>query len=334
MSLRGWQLAAFAYVLLLLLVAFESPLALNLSKRVNAEIEAEAVSQAQLVAASAAGHCSTTAFVGDLVRTAARSVGGRVIVVDRGGQRLVADSAGSGLARTAYGSRRSWPRRCPAGSRRAGASATRSTRSCSTQPSVLDEGRRSERGADARSIDAVERRSTATLALVGLGLAALLLGLGVAWLVLRRDDPAAARAHALAARRVAAGDLNARGRGGAREHREVARAFNDMTQRLGQSLVAQRDFVANAAHQLRTRDRPAPAAGRRASNGRPGSPARSGGLRARGRPPVAHGDRSAHARPRGPAAGGRGPAGPVGRRAGRGRGAGRRWPPSAPAACG
>ena len=32
----------------------------------------------------------------------------------------------------------------------------------------------------------------------------------------------------------------------------MAHAFNDMTERLGRSLVAQRDFVANAAHQLRT----------------------------------------------------------------------------------
>ena len=58
-----------------------------------------------------------------------------------------------------------------------------------------------------------------------------------------------------AARRVEAGDLDARAdEAGAREHREVlvAHAFNDMTERLGQSMAAQRDFVANAAHQLRT----------------------------------------------------------------------------------
>jgi signal transduction histidine kinase len=90
------------------------------------------------------------------------------------------------------------------------------------------------------------------LALVGLGVAALVLGLAVAWLLagfLSRP----LRGLTTAARRVAAGDLDARAdEAGAREHREVAHAFNDMTARLGQSMAAQRDFVANAAHQLRT----------------------------------------------------------------------------------
>ncbi len=39
---------------------------------------------------------------------------------------------------------------------------------------------------------------------------------------------------------------------GASEQREVALAFNDMTDRLAQVLAAQREFVANASHQLRT----------------------------------------------------------------------------------
>ena len=39
---------------------------------------------------------------------------------------------------------------------------------------------------------------------------------------------------------------------GSTEQQEVATAFNDMTGRLGRSLTAQREFVANASHQLRT----------------------------------------------------------------------------------
>ena len=90
------------------------------------------------------------------------------------------------------------------------------------------------------------------LALVGLGLAALALGLVVAW-VLAGFLSRPLRGLTAAARRVEAGDLDARAdEAGAREHREVAHAFNDMTARLGQSMAAQRDFVANAAHQLRT----------------------------------------------------------------------------------
>jgi signal transduction histidine kinase len=253
MSLRGWQLAAFAYVLVLMLVALEVPLALNLSERVNAEVEAEAVSQAQLVAASAAGRLDDRTEVGDLVRTAARSVGGRVIVVDEGG-RLLADSAGSGLTRTPYADRPEVARAL----RGTIAQGRRFSDSLDeellfTAVPILDEGERAGAVRITQSVDAVGREIRGdTLALVGLGLAALLLGLGVAWLVagyLTRP----LRGLTVAARRVAAGDLDARAdEGGAREHREVARAFNDMTQRLGQSLVAQRDFVANAAHQLRT----------------------------------------------------------------------------------
>jgi len=54
MSLRTRLLAAFAYVLVLVIVALEVPLILNVSRRVDAEVKAQAAAQAQLVAASAA----------------------------------------------------------------------------------------------------------------------------------------------------------------------------------------------------------------------------------------------------------------------------------------
>ena len=104
MTLRVRLLAAFAYVLLLAIVALEVPLALNLSRRVDAEIKSEASSGAQLVADSAAGRLHRERELQGLLRTAARDLGGRVIVTDDGG-RLVADSAGTGLRRSDYGSR-------------------------------------------------------------------------------------------------------------------------------------------------------------------------------------------------------------------------------------
>ena len=52
---------------------------------------------------------------------------------------------------------------------------------------------------------------------------------------------------------MAGGDLDARAsEEGSTEQREVAAAFNDMTGRLASSLRGQREFVANASHQLRT----------------------------------------------------------------------------------
>ncbi len=90
------------------------------------------------------------------------------------------------------------------------------------------------------------------IALIGVGVVALLLGLGVAWL-LAGSLAKPLRNLAASARRVAGGDLDSRAEvTGSTEQKEVATAFNDMTGRLGRSLRSQREFVANASHQLRT----------------------------------------------------------------------------------
>jgi two-component system, OmpR family, sensor kinase len=253
-SVRVWQLGAFAYVLILMLIALEVPLALNLSKRVDAEIKAEAANQAQLVAASAAGQLDQPDELTPLVRTAADAVGGRVIIVDSAG-RLLADSAGAGLSAASYASRPEIRQAL------AGEPVSQGTRFSSsldqellfTAVPIVEGTSRTGAVRVTQSVDAVRSEVRGdTLALIGLGLAALGLGLVVAWLLagyLARP----LRGLTAAARRVEAGDLDARAEeAGAREHREVAHAFNDMTERLGQSMAAQRDFVANAAHQLRT----------------------------------------------------------------------------------
>ena len=53
LSLRTTLLAAIAYVLVLAIVVLEVPLVLNLSRRVDAEVKAEAAGQAQIIAATA-----------------------------------------------------------------------------------------------------------------------------------------------------------------------------------------------------------------------------------------------------------------------------------------
>ena len=96
LSLHTRLLAAFAYVLILVIVALEVPLILNVSSRVDAEVKGQAAVAAQLVAASASGELRSGA-TRDLQRIAleaARDSGGRVIVVDRQG-RLLADSEGA-----------------------------------------------------------------------------------------------------------------------------------------------------------------------------------------------------------------------------------------------
>src|SRR3954463_7430083 len=253
MSLRLWQLAAFAYVLVLMLVALEVPLALNLSKRVDAEVKAEAANQAQLVAASAAGQPDRGARLRQLAQTSARAVGGRGIVVDARG-RLLADWAGGGLRSASYATRPEI-REALAGGVSQGTrfSSSLGQELLFTAVPIVERARRAGAVRVTQSVAAVRsevRRDT--LALVGLGLGALGLGLIVAW-VLAGFLTRPLRNLTAGARRVEGGDLDARAdESGAWEHRDVAHAFNDMTERLGQSMTAQREFMANAAHQLRT----------------------------------------------------------------------------------
>jgi signal transduction histidine kinase len=104
-----------------------------------------------------------------------------------------------------------------------------------------------------QSVDAIDQRVRRdVLGLIGIGLLALALGLAFAW-VLAGTLARPLQRLAKTARRVEAGDLEARAEPeGSTEHRDVAHAFNDMTDRLAAVLEAQREFVANASHQLRT----------------------------------------------------------------------------------
>jgi two-component system, OmpR family, sensor kinase len=252
-SLRLKLLAAFAYVLVLVLIALEIPLALSLSNRVDAEVKAQAAAQAQVVAAAASGRLAARAQLEDLVQDAGRDLGARVIVTDRRG-RLLADSAGTGLRLSSYADR---PEIAAAlagnpdqGTRH---SATLGGDLLYTAVPVIDAGRPVGAVRITQSVDEVgERVRRNVLVVVGVGLAALALGLALAW-VLAGSLAGPLRGLARTARRVEDGELDARADiVGAREQREVAMAFNDMTDRLAQALEAQREFVGNASHQLRT----------------------------------------------------------------------------------
>ena len=126
MSLRLRLLAGFAYGFILILVALEVPLALNLARRVDAEVKNDAAGQAHIVAAQASGSMGDRPQLRRLARQAAAELGARVIVVDATGL-LRADSANSLFARTQAGPR-SRPR-SPAEPLRASATARRSARS-------------------------------------------------------------------------------------------------------------------------------------------------------------------------------------------------------------
>lgn len=253
MSLRRRLLLSFAYVLVLVIVALEVPLALNLSRRIDAEVKSEAQGQAQLLAASLAGRLGDREELVPVVRRAARDLGGRVIVTDSRG-RLLADSAGSGLRSASYASRPEVARALDGRT----AQGTRHSTSLDqdllfTAVPVVSGGRPAGAVRVTQSVDAVhEEVRRDVVALVGVGLVALALGLAVAWF-LAGSLVRPLRSLSASARRVAAGDLDARAElTGSSEQQEVASAFNEMTARLARTLRAQREFVANASHQLRT----------------------------------------------------------------------------------
>ena len=255
MSLRARLLLAFAYVLVLVIVALEVPLALNLSRRVDAEIKSEAQGQAQLLAAGAQSRLDDRAQLRSLVESSERDLGGRIIVVDEDGA-LLADSSAPGARGNgvSYASRpeiaRALNGEASQGERH---SRELETDLLFTAAPILEDGRPEGAVRVTQGVDAVNREvRNDVIALIGVGVVALLLGLAVAWL-LAGSLAKPLRGLAASARRVARGDLDARAEvQGSSEQREVATAFNDMTARLGRSLRAQREFVANASHQLRT----------------------------------------------------------------------------------
>lgn len=251
MSLRARLLLAFAYGYLLILVALMVPLALNLARRVDAEVRNDAAGQAHIVAAQAAGSMDDRAQLRRLTRSAASDLGARVIVVDSTGL-LRADSAGGTVRsfstrpeiRTALGGRTAQGERH---SDTLGEDLLFTTVPVTSGGNVVGAVRVTQ------SVGAVnDRVRRSVLALVGIGAAALAIGLVLAWF-LADSLSRPLRRLADTARRVEEGDLDARAEvEGPTEQREVAVAFNDMTERLGVVLAAQREFVANASHQLRT----------------------------------------------------------------------------------
>lgn len=255
MSLRLQLMGAFAYVLLLVIVALEVPLALNLARRIDAEVRNDAAAQAFVVSANASGELQHPHRLAAVARLAGNNLGGRVIVVDARG-RLLADST-VGVTRPLQYRSSARPEIGAAlsGNRAQGErhSNTLGQDLLYTAVPVTNNGRVVGAVRVTQDLAAVHARiRNSVLALVAIGAFALLLGLALAWF-LAGSLSGPLRNLASAARRVEAGELDARAEvGGAKEQREVAAAFNDMAERLGAVLAAQREFVANASHQLRT----------------------------------------------------------------------------------
>jgi signal transduction histidine kinase len=240
-------------VLVLAIVALEVPLIISLRDRVDAEISSQARSSAESLAATV--QLTDADRLEEVVDVVADRLRGRVIVVGAEGA-LRADSAGDERIGVDYSTR---PEIAAAldghvhQERRA--SDTLGQEILATAVPIVPRGGGTPIGAVrvTQSVDAVNRATwRATVGLVAIGALVLVLGLAagaviagwVAGPVRRLDD---------AARRVVEGDLSARAKiEGSAEQQRLARTFNDMTERIERLLASQRDFIADASHQLRT----------------------------------------------------------------------------------
>jgi len=242
-------------VLLLALVGLGIPLAISLRDRVNSEVRGQARSQADVVAATGSDSLEPpqAKVLRRVVDVSAHSVRGRVLIVDRRG-RVVADSAGPAEVGHDYGTRPEI------------ASALRGTSYQQTRYSqtlggdilataepVIHRGHTIGAVRITQSVGAVDGAiNQAILGLVILAAVVLALGL-IAGALLAAQIARPIRRLEHAARRVSEGELDAATPvEGSSEQRSLARSFNEMTSRIGRLLQSQRDFVADASHQLRT----------------------------------------------------------------------------------
>jgi signal transduction histidine kinase len=229
-------------------------LAVSLRDRVDAEVKSQARSQADVVAASASELLDPgrRPALRNLVQISADSVRGRVIVVNRRG-RLLADSAGAPAGRS-YADRPE----VRAALEGHGEQITRDSKTLgasilATSAPVLSHRLTAGAVRITQSVSAVNSAvKTSLLDLAALAGVVLLLGLA-AGAVVAQQIARPIRRLDRAARRVSAGDLDATvAVEGSTEQRSLARAFNEMTQRVKRLLRGQQDFVADASHQLRT----------------------------------------------------------------------------------
>lgn len=265
MSFRTRLLLAAFYVLSAVVVALAVPLALAVERRASSDFETAVLGDAAILAArvgdlvpanatrgSAAERRAIRRLVGESVGDQTR----RIVVTDAAG-RVVVDSASLARVGVPYaGAARPELRealfRGRIDTRRRFSESLGEELLLVTTP-VVDDGRvvgAVRISAGTADIAADVRESWLRLALLGAVVVAS--GLVLAWLLAR---PLVRQIGGLgdAARRLGRGEHGARApEKGPAELQELARSFNLMAASVTGSLESQREFVANASHQLRT----------------------------------------------------------------------------------
>ena len=263
MKVRTRLVLAFAYVLITVIVALIVPLAATLRSRATIELESQALSNAQTLAASIGREGmerDVRLQLQNEVTRAARSIpGGRVVVVNADGL-VLADSDGEDVDLDYANGER------PEIERALGCSPTpfRDIRPSETEGEdllvasapILDDAEGCSNGAVRVSQDIAQVQtnvSRVTIGVIIVGATGLAAGLVIAFALAGSLARPLSRL-AATARRLGSGDLTARAGNvrGAREIDELGHSFDEMADRLERTVQAQREFVANASHQLRT----------------------------------------------------------------------------------
>jgi signal transduction histidine kinase len=258
-KVRTRLVLAFAYILITVIIALTVPLAINLRERTTLELTGSALSSAQSIAAFIDPTQLQIARRDQLAAQVARFADLsdiRVVVLELDGT-VIADSQGEDL-----GKNFNTPGRPEVGVALDSAK-VRALRRFSEEEGgdivvaaapIIDDGAIHGAVRISRSVGQVadsERRVTIGILLTG-G-AGLLAGLLIAF-ALAGSLAKPLTIMASAARRLGRGDLSSRVGHveGGHEFDEVSRSFDEMADRLERTVQAQREFVANASHQLRT----------------------------------------------------------------------------------
>lgn len=264
-KVRSRLALAFTYVVITVVLAFMIPLAVTLRSRARAELETQSLVRALSIAQQVGGENmrpSRASALESIVTQAGAQVGGRVIIVDATG-RLRADSQGPATGQPYATSGR--PELVAALADRPTSQIRFSIdlnqtimvtavpivdESATPSPSmpVIGAVRITRSMAE---VNASVRRTL--LALLAIGAAGLLAGLVLAFALANSLSRPLAKLTAAAAR-LGRGDLSARVGpvSGAKEIEGLARSFDEMAERVEGTAQSQREFVANASHQLRT----------------------------------------------------------------------------------
>ena len=268
MSLRTRLVLTAAYLLSVVVVVLEVPLALSVERRATSEFESSVLGNAAIVAAQVSDEVAEAqrggagaapeppARISAIVQENAGTIGARIVVVDRDG-RMLADSSGAvpvgepfltveslELVPALRDGRIETVRRFVEA---AGEEQLLVAVPVSDQEQVVGAVRISE---SLGQVNAQVRRSWLGLGLIGALVVAI--GLALAWFLAGSLARPVRRLERVAVR-LGQGDLEARAvPEGPKELSTLARSFNQMAGAFSANLAAQRDFVANASHQLRS----------------------------------------------------------------------------------